>query len=76
MPQVTNTVLERLNPPSEIKRLFDSCPRMQLMQDVDTLFDLACGGADRDYLEVAYELPGGRRVVEATAITLMTWNSG
>jgi hypothetical protein len=57
---------EMLNLSSELLNILEKSPGVQVAGTVEELFDLACGGPDSDYLEVAYELPDGRRMVEAT----------
>jgi hypothetical protein len=52
--------------PQEISELLDSAPRVIWASDVEELFGLACSPRPRDELEVAYELPDGRTVVEAS----------
>ncbi len=54
-----------VNPPSELEQVFKSSPSVQVLGNVSELFDLACGGAERDFHEVKYDLPDGRSVTEA-----------
>ena len=62
----TGSPWEKLNPPEELRKILNASPRVLVAGSVEQLFDLACGGPDRNSLEVAYELPDGSRMVEAT----------
>ena len=55
-----------LDLPAELKQLLGLCPHVQFASNVEELFDLACDGQGSDFLEVAYDLPDGRRIIEAT----------
>jgi len=59
-----------LKPPFELEQVLSASPRVHVAGNVEELFDLACGAADRDFMEVAYALPDGSRVVEATVARL------
>jgi len=63
---MANSAWERLNPPAELRRILDGHRSIQVAGSVDELFDLACGTRADDYTEVAYDLPDGKRCVEAT----------
>jgi hypothetical protein len=54
-----------LNPPTELRDLLDRCPSVHVASSTEELFDLALGGSDCDFTEVAY-LADGERFVEAT----------
>ncbi|MDZ7723906.1 MAG: DUF4914 family protein [candidate division KSB1 bacterium] len=54
------------NPPDELKKILENSPRVHVAGDTKELFELACGSPDRDYMEVAYDLPDGKRFVDAT----------
>jgi hypothetical protein len=56
----------KYNPPLEATELLSHCRGVITASTTDDLINLACNGAGRDYFEVAYELPDGRRIVEAT----------
>jgi hypothetical protein len=55
-----------LNPPMFIRNLFETAPKVVLARNQQDLVDLACGNAEASYFEVAYDIPGQGRVVEAT----------
>jgi hypothetical protein len=57
---------QKLNPPQIIRSLFESAPSVAVVRTQQDLMDLACGDAGSDYFEVAYDIPGRGRVVEAT----------
>jgi hypothetical protein len=57
---------QKLNPPDVIRTLFESAPKVVVARTQQDLLDLACGSPDSDYSEVAYDIPGKGRVVEAT----------
>ncbi len=54
------------NPPPEVAELLSAAPRVIVVSSVEMLIDLACGGPESNYYEVAYEVPGKGRYVEAT----------
>lgn len=51
--------------PYDAERLLEAAPKVTFAENIDQLIDLACGGAGSNYFEVAYDIPGGGRVVEA-----------
>ncbi|NLX15278.1 MAG: DUF4914 family protein [Phycisphaerales bacterium] len=53
------------NPPPELQRVLSLSPRVHVAGQTEELFDLACGGPDGEFLEVAFDLPDGKRFVEA-----------
>ncbi len=55
-----------LNPPPELERVLSVAPRVHVADSTDALFSLAHRGNENDAMEVAYDLPDGRRIVEAT----------
>jgi hypothetical protein len=57
---------QKLNPPKVIEQLFHAAPKVVVARTQQDLIDLACGTADESHFEVAYEIPGRGRVVEAT----------
>lgn len=59
---------ERLNPPPEARRIFEMAPRVTVVNSTQELVDLACGGPGSDRFEVAYDVPGRGRVVEAVVV--------
>ncbi|HQN02187.1 MAG TPA: DUF4914 family protein, partial [Candidatus Hydrogenedentes bacterium] len=58
--------IRRLNLPAEAAALLAAAPNVIVAASTAELVDLACGGKDSDAFEVAYEVPGLGRVVEAT----------
>lgn len=57
-----------LNPPEELREIFTGCPSVCVASTVQELVDLACGGKGHQSFETAYDLPDGRRVVEAVTV--------
>jgi len=57
-----------LNLPAELEAILAAAPSVILAENIDQLVDLAVGGPGSNSAEVAYDLPDGRRVVEATAV--------
>ena len=58
--------LSRFNAPPEALEILTRCKRVIVPRNTQELVDLACGGPNGDYYEVAYEVPGRGRVLEAT----------
>lgn len=56
----------RYNPPPELAEILAACPSLAIAGSIEELVDLACGGPNSDYFEVAYEVEGRGRIVEAT----------
>ncbi len=56
----------KLNPPVVLQQLFEIAPKVITARTLQDLIDLSCGTPDADYFEVAYDIPGKGRVVEAT----------
>ncbi len=52
--------------PAEVRDVLESCPSYIVPKSGPELIDLACGGQGSDYFEVAYDVPGKGRIVEAT----------
>lgn len=57
---------DKLNPPVFIQHLFETAPKVVVARNQQDLIDLACGSAKEDFFEVAYDIAGRGRVVEAT----------
>ncbi|HOH42723.1 MAG TPA: DUF4914 family protein [Candidatus Hydrogenedentes bacterium] len=55
-----------LNPPREVITLLENAPSVITASTTEELVQMACGGPDCDRCEVAYDVPGQGRVVEAT----------
>lgn len=62
----SNTDWQKLNPPPAVAELLAGAPGVTVPATLAELVDLAVGGPDRDFYEVAYDVPGKGRVVEAT----------
>ena len=56
----------RYHLPADAIALLEQSPRVTLAGSVSELTEAACGGAGSDYYEVAYDVPGKGRIVEAT----------
>lgn len=56
----------KYNPPVEAVEVLAASPRVLIASTTQELVDLACGGAGSAAYEVAYDVPGQGRVVEAT----------
>ncbi|MCC5875235.1 MAG: DUF4914 family protein [Candidatus Sumerlaeia bacterium] len=59
------TEWKKLNPPAELEELFNKARSLTIASKSAELVDIACGGPGSDSMEVAYELPDGKRIVEA-----------
>lgn len=57
-----------LNPPEELARVFQDAPSVTVFSDVSAIVEHACGGESNPVFEVAYEVPGRGRVVEAQVV--------
>ncbi|PKO22986.1 MAG: DUF4914 domain-containing protein [Chloroflexi bacterium HGW-Chloroflexi-1] len=55
----------KYHPPKEAADLLAGCPGLTIAGSPDELIELACAGANGQNVEVAYEVPGVGRVVEA-----------
>lgn len=56
---------QKLNPPEEAAAVLQGCRSLRLAGSSLELIDLACGGKGSNQFEVAYDVPGKGRVVEA-----------
>src|ERR1044071_8075362 len=56
---------QKYHPPREAAEILTNCKRVTIASTTQELIDLACGGPKSDAFEVAYEVPGKGRVVEA-----------
>jgi hypothetical protein len=56
----------KFNPPPEAAEILAACRKLSIANSTDELLCSACGGPGSDYFEVAYDVPGRGRVVEAT----------
>jgi len=59
---------QRYNPPVEAIDVLSHSPDVIVASTTEELVNLACGGADSSYYEIAYDIPGKGRYVEATAM--------
>jgi hypothetical protein len=57
---------KKYNPPPDAADLLSTCTNLTIVNSVTELLDLACGGPDQNYFEVAYEVEGRGLVTEAT----------
>jgi hypothetical protein len=57
---------QKLNPPEVIQQIFEAAPKVVVARTRQDLMDLACGDSNENYFEVAYDIPGQGRIVEAT----------
>ncbi len=57
---------QKYGAPDEARDILAQCPEVIVASTVSELVDLACGGADSNLYEVAYDVPGKGRFVEAT----------
>lgn len=58
--------LQKYHLPAETAEVLAECPSLLIVDSVAQLVELACGDAGSHSFEVAYEVPGKGRVVEAT----------
>jgi len=58
--------LSLLNLPEVPASIVKAAPKVTVASSSAELIDMACGGPDSDYFEVAYEVPGRGKVLEAT----------
>lgn len=56
----------KYNPPAEAAEILTQCKKLIIASTTTELIDLACGGSKSNYYEVAYDVPGKGRVLEAT----------
>lgn len=56
---------KKYNPPESVASLLEECSDLTIVSSTEELIDLACGGPESDQFEVAYDVPGVGRVVEA-----------
>jgi len=58
----------KYNPPPEAADILSQCPHVTIASTTDELLELACGGPHNGCFEVAYDIPGRGRFVEATVV--------
>lgn len=56
--------------PPDVAEILAECPGYRVVGDVSELVDLACGDAENGWFEVAYDVPGKGRIVEARVCRL------
>ncbi|MEM5774417.1 MAG: DUF4914 family protein, partial [Anaerolineaceae bacterium] len=54
--------------PVEARRLLETAPSVMIAESINQLIDLSCGGPGSNSFEVAYQVPGFGRVVEANVV--------
>lgn len=64
--QNLSRLLALLNLPEAAASIVSAAPKVTVASSAAELIDLACGGPGSDFFEVAYEVPGRGRIVEAT----------
>lgn len=64
----SEALLARMALPEDVQTLLKQAPSVRLANSATELKDLACGGPDQTEMEVAYTLPDGNKVVEATVV--------
>jgi len=57
---------EKYHLPEEINQILEACPDLTIASTTAELVTLSCGGLGSTYFEVAYDVPGRGKVVEAT----------
>lgn len=57
---------QKFHPPPELIEILEASPGVTVASSTQQLVDVACGGAGSSYFEVAYDVPGRGRGVEAT----------
>ncbi len=57
---------QRFHLPEDAARVVDACPDLTIASSINELVNLACGGLGSHHFEVAYDVPGRGRVLEAT----------
>ncbi|MCL6589666.1 MAG: DUF4914 family protein [Firmicutes bacterium] len=62
------SILNKIILPEELKTVLAGDIKITVPEDRNDLLDLALGGKDNSYFEVAYDVPGKGRVVEATVV--------
>ncbi|MCX7803839.1 MAG: DUF4914 family protein, partial [Planctomycetota bacterium] len=58
-------IISILRPPAELREIFEACKCLRAASTIDELVVVSYGGDVNRLFETAYELPDGRRVVEA-----------
>jgi len=59
---------KRFNPPADAAEVLSESPKVTIASNTAELVDLACGGPDSNAFEVAYDVPGQGRYVEANVV--------
>src|SRR5688500_10193008 len=62
----TNKFIPQIRLPDELRSVLDAAPSVTWFERAEDLLESACGGPGSDHFEVAYDVPGKGRVVEAT----------
>ncbi len=57
---------KKYNPPPEAADILAGCKKLTIASSTAELLVQACGGPGSDFFEVAYDVPGRERIVEAT----------
>jgi len=57
---------KKYNPPENTIQLLEECRSLTIVSSTEELLDLSCGGPHQQYFEVAYDVPGHGKIIEAT----------
>ncbi len=60
-----DTLFKTTHLPPDVKEVLEACPSFSIPKSGDQLIHLSCGGPGSNYYEVAYDVPGKGRIVEA-----------
>ena len=67
-PSVSEALWQRLRLPEEVNRLLAASPDVRVFQSTAELVEAACGTPEAMTMEVAYDVPGRGRIVEANVV--------
>ena len=59
---------KRYHPPKDLEHILETNPNVQIVSTTEELVDLACGGSNSKQFEVAYQIKGYGKVVEANVV--------
>lgn len=59
---------KRYHPPEELAVILETNPEVQIISTTQELLDLSCGGANSKTFEVAYQVPGLSKIVDANVV--------
>src|SRR3954468_6896525 len=61
-----NKFIPHIKLPDELRAVLEAAPSVTWFEKAEQLLEAACGGEGQDSCEVAYDVPGKGRIVEAT----------